>query len=148
MLKLPEERRKWGESKGAGTYRKGYYFYSPQTSTVIKSKMAATTILRTRTRFRRPKIRLHCRLTHECRKFGKNSINHARYTFSARNLIPPDFGERVLLQKRWIFVLPSLDPVRLLRVSEIPVTALTRVHARAYPRAKNGTSLGDFAAVF
>ena len=28
---------------------KGYYFYSPQSSTVIKSKMAATTILRTRT---------------------------------------------------------------------------------------------------
>ena len=26
-------------------YRKGYYFYSPQSSTVIKSKMAATTIL-------------------------------------------------------------------------------------------------------
>ena len=44
------------------TYRKGYYFYSPQSSTVIKSKMAATTILRTRTRFRLPKIRLHCRL--------------------------------------------------------------------------------------
>ena len=43
-------------------YRKGYYFYSPQSSTVIKSKMAATTILRTRTRFRPPKIRLHCRL--------------------------------------------------------------------------------------
>ena len=44
------------------SYRKGYYFYSPQSSTVIKSKMAATTILRTRTRFRPPKIRLHCRL--------------------------------------------------------------------------------------
>ena len=43
-------------------YRKGYYFYSPQSSAVIKSKMAATTILRTRTRFRPPKIRLHCRL--------------------------------------------------------------------------------------
>ena len=38
------------------------YFYSPQSSTVIKSKMAATTILRTRTRFRPPKRRLHCRL--------------------------------------------------------------------------------------
>ena len=25
------------------TYRKGYYFYSPQSSSVIKSKMAATT---------------------------------------------------------------------------------------------------------
>ena len=45
-----------------GAYRKGYYFYSPQSSTVIKSKTAATTILRTRTRFRPPKIRLHCRL--------------------------------------------------------------------------------------
>ena len=44
------------------TYRKGYYFYSPQSSTVIKSKMAATTILRTRTRFHPPKIRLRCRL--------------------------------------------------------------------------------------
>ena len=38
------------------TYRKGHYFYSPQSSTVIKS------ISRTRTRFRSPKIRLHCRL--------------------------------------------------------------------------------------
>ena len=44
------------------SYRKGYYFYSPQSSTVIKSKMAATTISRTRTRYRPPKIRLHCRL--------------------------------------------------------------------------------------
>ena len=44
------------------TYRKGYYYYSPQSSTVIKSKMAATTTLRTRTRFRPPKIRLQCRL--------------------------------------------------------------------------------------
>ena len=44
------------------TYRKGYYFYSPHSSTVIISKMVATTILRTRTRFRPPKIRLHCRL--------------------------------------------------------------------------------------
>ena len=34
-----------------GTYRTGYYFDSPQSSTVIKSKMVATTILRTRTRF-------------------------------------------------------------------------------------------------
>ena len=33
------------------TYRKGYYFYSPQSSTVIKSKMAATTISRTRQGF-------------------------------------------------------------------------------------------------
>ena len=42
------------------TYPKGYYFYSPQPSTVIKSKMEATT---TRTqRFHPPKIHLHCRL--------------------------------------------------------------------------------------
>ena len=91
MLKLPEEWRRWGESKGVGrergerrdfflpspfplsffrprTYRKGYYFYSPQSSTVIKSKMAATTMLRTRTRFRLPKIRLHCRLRVTCRR--------------------------------------------------------------------------------
>ena len=46
--------------------RKGYYFYSPQSSTVIKSKMAATTTLRTRTRFRPPEIRLHCRLGTRC----------------------------------------------------------------------------------
>ena len=87
MLRLPEERRRWGESKGAArgrgergekyfflpspsplsffrlrTYRKGYYFYSPQSFIVIKSKMAAATTLPTRTRFRPPKIRLHCRL--------------------------------------------------------------------------------------
>ena len=42
------------------TYRKGYYFYSPQSSTVIKSKIAATTILRTRTRFRPPKAKYAC----------------------------------------------------------------------------------------
>ena len=68
MLKLPEERRRFLPSPSPlsffrpRTYRKGYYFYSPQSSTVIKSKMAATTILRTRTRFRPTKIRLHCRL--------------------------------------------------------------------------------------
>ena len=33
-----------------------------EVDTIIKSKMAATTILRTRTTFRPPKIRLHCRL--------------------------------------------------------------------------------------
>ena len=42
------------------TYPKGCYFYSPQPFTVIKSKLAATTI-RTQ-RFRPPKIHLHCRL--------------------------------------------------------------------------------------
>ena len=41
---------------------KGYNYYSPQSSTIIKSKMAATTTLRTRARFRPPKIRLQCRL--------------------------------------------------------------------------------------
>ena len=40
---------------------KGYYFSSSQSSSVIKSKMAATTI-RTWTSFRPPKIRLHCRI--------------------------------------------------------------------------------------
>ena len=56
MLKLPEERMRWGEYFflpspsplsffRPRTYRKGYYFYSPQSSTVIKSKMAATTTL-------------------------------------------------------------------------------------------------------
>ena len=44
------------------TYCKGYYYYSPQSSTVIKSKIAATTTLRKRTRFRPSKIRLQCRL--------------------------------------------------------------------------------------
>ena len=48
------------------TYRKGYYFYSPQSSTVIKSKMAAT-YEHEQLRFRPPKIRLHCRLGHSRR---------------------------------------------------------------------------------
>ena len=39
----------------------GYYFCSPQSSSVIKSNMAATTI-RTWTSFRPPRIRLHCSL--------------------------------------------------------------------------------------
>ena len=52
---------KRGGNESPRTYPQGYYFYSPQSSTVIKSKMAATTV-RTRTRFRPPKIRLHCRL--------------------------------------------------------------------------------------
>ena len=38
--------------RGGDGASKGYYFYSPESSTVIKSKMAATTILRTRARFR------------------------------------------------------------------------------------------------
>ena len=59
------------------TYRKGYYFYSPQTSTVIKSKMAATTILRTRTRFRPPNISLHCRLV---ATFSRRSVQNVRQT--------------------------------------------------------------------
>ena len=57
------------------TYRKGYYFYSPQSSTVIKSKMAATTVLPTRTRFRPSKIRLHCRLHH----FSYYHFNHSNF---------------------------------------------------------------------
>ena len=57
MLKLSEERSKWGESTlplsffRPRTYRKGYYFYSPQSYTVIKSKMVATIISNTN-RFR------------------------------------------------------------------------------------------------
>ena len=55
------------------TYRKGYYFYSPQSSTVIKSKMAVTTILQTRTRFCPPKIRLHDRL-HSSQHCWSNNV--------------------------------------------------------------------------
>ena len=68
----PEERRKWGESKGPSpslvpffgprTYPKDYFFYSPQSSSVIKSKTAATT-MRTWASFLLPKILLHYRLT-------------------------------------------------------------------------------------
>ena len=109
MLKLPEERRKWGESTGAGrgrgerrenffllspsplsffrprTYRKGYYFYSPQSSTVIKSKMEATTTQRTRTRFCPPKIRLHCRLVMQKTKYLKHKWNF--YSAKRRHLV-------------------------------------------------------------
>ena len=48
------------------TYPKGYYFYPPQSSSVTKSKMAATTI-RTQTRFRPPKmlVRLQAALYYE-----------------------------------------------------------------------------------
>ena len=45
------------------TYRKGYYFYSPQSSSVIESKMATSSYVAIRlTSLRPPKIRLHCRL--------------------------------------------------------------------------------------
>ena len=70
MLKLPEERRRCIFSSPppppfpsfalAPTVRVTISTL-PISSTVVKSKMA-TTILRTRTRFRPPKIRLHCRL--------------------------------------------------------------------------------------
>ena len=87
MLKLPKERRRWGPLPLSffrpRTYRKGvrkgYYFYSPQTSTVIKSKMAATTILRTRTRFHPPKIRLHCRLEEIWKKQFSRALSHDLY---------------------------------------------------------------------
>ena len=46
------------------TYPKSYYFNSPQSSSVIKSKTAATTI-RTWTSFRPPKTRPHCRLSED-----------------------------------------------------------------------------------
>ena len=63
------------------TYRKGYYFYSPQSSTVIKSKMAATTILQTQTRFRPPKIRLHCRLSMTRNTYYSNPIPGTKKSF-------------------------------------------------------------------
>ena len=67
--------------------RRGYYFYSPQSSTFIKSKMAATTILQTRTRFRPPKIRLHCRLT-ICKQ--KNTFAVITYVHYAKWTLFPD----------------------------------------------------------
>ena len=60
----------------------------------------------------------------------------------ARNLIPPNFGERALLRKRYIFALSSSNlinyEVRLLRVSEWLICIslslqITCVYARAYP---------------
>ena len=73
------------------TYAKGYYFYSPQSSSVIKSKMAATTI-RTWTSFRPPKIRLHCRLFifrikslhfHKTKMFSYQLLNGQRLIITA-----------------------------------------------------------------
>ena len=72
------------------TYRRNrrcYYFYSPQSSTFIKSKMAATTTLQTRTRFRPPKIRLHCRLT-ICKQ--KNTFAVITYVHYAKWTLFPD----------------------------------------------------------
>ena len=59
MLKLPEERRRWGQSSPLPY---GLLFLLSPIFHCHKSKMAATTILQTRTRFRPPKIRLHYRL--------------------------------------------------------------------------------------
>ena len=62
------------------TYPKGYYFYSPQSSTVKKSKMAATTI-QTRTKFRPPKICLNCRLIIDvC--LGTSFLHCSLYSFT------------------------------------------------------------------
>ena len=64
-------------------------FYSPQSSTGIKSKVAATTILRTRTRFRPPKIRLHCRLdlsSRDTRSGRDKIINSLRSPPTGRSL--------------------------------------------------------------
>ena len=117
---------------GNGAYPKGYHFYSPQSSTVIKSKMAATAIypgyqrfflacdeelhwpqadtssawpkpetahekslapcwvtaIRTRTRFRLPKIRLHCRLRlNEIERLGNLTGNRTHWTLQARYLL-------------------------------------------------------------
>ena len=70
---------------------RGYYFSSPQSSSVIKSKMAATTI-RTWTSFRPPKIRLHCRLFifrikslhfHKTKMFSYQLLNGQRLIITA-----------------------------------------------------------------
>ena len=93
-----------------------HYFYSPQSSTVIKSKLAATTILRTRTRFRPPKIRLHCRLgtmghsrsqsEHRIcfilpacgfRHITKLNIGHARFSLTDLKFIPDQSSHLDLL---------------------------------------------------
>ena len=102
MLKLPEERMRWGEYFFSPlslslplsffhprTYRKGYYFYSPQSSTVIKSKMAATT---TRTRFRPPKIRLHCRLQTSFRGETSGSIAKCRLFTQSKHVPESTYG--------------------------------------------------------
>ena len=100
MLKLPEERMRWGEYIFSPlslplsffhprTYRKGYYFYSPQSSTVIKSKMAATT---TRTRFRPPKIRLHCRLQTSFRGETSGSIAKCRLFTQSKHVPESTYG--------------------------------------------------------
>ena len=81
MLKLPFRPRTYRRN------RRGYYFYSPQSSTFIKSKMAATTILQTRTRFHPPKIRLHCRLT-ICKQ--KNTFAVITYVHYAKWTLFPD----------------------------------------------------------
>ena len=62
------------EEEMGRTNRKSYHFYSPQSSSVIKSKMAATTTLRTRTRFHPLKIRLHCRLKYKWSICTKNDL--------------------------------------------------------------------------
>ena len=111
-------------------YPKGYHFYSPQSSTVIKSKMAATAIypgyqrcflacdeelrrpqadtssawpkpetahekslvprvtaIRTRARFRLPKIGLHCRLRlNKIERLCNLTGNRTRWTLQVRYL--------------------------------------------------------------
>ena len=134
MLKLPEERRRWGESKEAGrgrgerrekffflpfpsllsffrsrTYRKDYYFYSPQSSTVIKSKMVATTILRTRTRFRPPKIRLNCRLSMTWNAYYSNPIPGTKKSFEQWIVAIILFGFICLSKKHITRVLMTLN---------------------------------------
>ena len=99
MLQLPPKRGGDGASqreRGGGlsffrprTYRKGYYFYSPQSSTVIKSKMAATT---TRTRFRPPKIRLHCRLQTSFRGETSGSIAKCRLFTQSKHVPESTYG--------------------------------------------------------
>ena len=98
-----------GRVKGS-TYRKGYYFYSPQSSTVIKSKMAAYNNS-TNTN----KIRLHCRLDETLRRELKirraaeyfwrtlrcfiqwwNTLSNAWYYFSNKTILEVEIKDAKL----------------------------------------------------
>ena len=91
------------------TFRKGYYFYSPQSSTVIKSKMVATTILRTQTRFRPPKIRLNCRLSMTWNAYYSNPIPGTKKSFEQWIVAIILFGFICLSKKHITRVLMTLN---------------------------------------
>ena len=74
-----------GRVKGS-TYPKGQYFHSPQSSTVIKSNMVATTI-RTRTRFRPPKIRCTAGYI-QCYLFSHLIVSHSPCLCLLGKIIP------------------------------------------------------------